>query len=173
MNYREFREWSAEFSEDDFRAAITAVYYHHDREDHYNADEIQKYANGYYLNELEQYTGKKLKKLYVSNLDKLLFRNRGTGEKLPIAEAEWEKYLLIKGLLNKFDYAVSAGYAEAEIEPDLKKKELKKKVQDYLTGKELRPAQKYMMEHTEENLVVIAPTGSGKTEAALLSFRNR
>ena len=60
-------------------------------------------------------------------MDKLLFRNRGTGEKLPIAEAEWEKYLLIKGLLNKFDYAVSAGYAEAEIEPDLKKKELKKK----------------------------------------------
>ena len=168
VNYREFREWSAEFSEDDFRAAITAIYYHHDREDHYDADEIQKYAKDYYLNELEQYAGKKLRKLYVSNLGKLLFRNMGTEEKLRISETEWEKYLLIKGLLNKFDYAVSAGYTEAEIEPDLEKKELKKKVQDYLAGKELRPAQKYMMEHAEENLIVIAPTGSGKTEAALL-----
>ena len=27
VNYREFREWSAEFSEDDFRAAITVIYY--------------------------------------------------------------------------------------------------------------------------------------------------
>ena len=109
VNYREFREWSAEFLEDDFRAVITAIYYHHDREDHYDADEIQKYAKDYYLNELEQYAGKKLRKLYVSNLGKLLFRNMGTEEKLRISETEWEKYLLIKGLLNKFDYAVSAG----------------------------------------------------------------
>lgn len=140
---------------------------HHDREGHYDADEIQN-TQRLLSDELEQYAGKKLRKLYVSNLGKLLFRNMGTEEKLRISETEWEKYLLIKGLLNKFDYAVSAGYTEAEIEPDLEKKELKKKVQDYLAGKELRPAQKYMMEHAEENLIVIAPTGSGKTEAALL-----
>ena len=168
INMTDFRKLSESFSKDDFRAMITAIYYHHDREDHYDADQIQKYAKDYYLDALEQYTGKKLGKLYVSNLDKLLFRNRGTEDRLPIPEKEWEEYLLIKGLLNKFDYAVSAGYVEAEIEPDLKKKELKKKVQDYLTDKELRPAQKYMMEQTEENLIVIAPTGSGKTEAALL-----
>ena len=37
------------------------------------------------------------------------------------------EYLLIKGMLNKFDYAVSAGYAEAELEPDLIKKRIKKR----------------------------------------------
>ena len=34
--------------------------------------------------------------------------------------------------------------------------------------KELRPAQQYMKEHKDENLIVVAPSGSGMSEAALL-----
>lgn len=109
-----------------------------------------------------------IKKLYCSNQSKLLYRNNSYARREPIEPKVWEEYLLIKGLLNKFDYTVSAGYERAEIEPDLREKKLRKNIETYLQNKELRPAQKFMMEHKNENLVVVAPTGSGKTEAALL-----
>ena len=112
--------------------------------------------------------GKDIKKLYCSNQNKLLYRNNSYTPKAVIASDIWEKYLLIKGLLNKFDYTVSAGYEVSEIVPDLQEKKLKKSIEMHLREKELRPAQKFMMEHADENLVVVAPTGSGKTEAALL-----
>ena len=71
-------------------------------------------------------------------------------------------------MLNKFDYTVSAGYEEAEIAVDLQEQKLKKSIEKCLEQYELKPAQQFMMEHKDESLVVVAPTGSGKTEAALL-----
>lgn len=52
-----------------------------------------------------------------------------------IASDIWEKYLLIKGLLNKFDYTVSAGYEVSEIVPDLQEKKLKKSIEMHLREK--------------------------------------
>ena len=40
----EFKKLSELFSEADFRPFITAVYHHHDREDIYEGDDIQEYA---------------------------------------------------------------------------------------------------------------------------------
>lgn len=165
---KEFKKLSELLSEKDFRPFITAIYHHHDREDVYEGDDIQKYAEKYYIEQIRKYLKRDIKKLYCSNQSKLLYRNNSYARREPIEPKVWEEYLLIKGLLNKFDYTVSAGYERAEIEPDLREKKLRKNIETYLQNKELRPAQKFMMEHKNENLVVVAPTGSGKTEAALL-----
>ena len=164
----EFDDLSELFSDKDFGPFITAVYYHHDREDHYNSPAIRKYAEKYYMKQIEEYLNRKIRKLNCSNLDDLLFRNNVyTGKYIPDSNA-WKEYLLIKGLLNKFDYTVSAGYENAESVIDLHEKKLVKNIEKFLNGKELRPAQKFMKMNTDKNLIVIAPTGSGKTEASLL-----
>ena len=164
----EFDDLSELFSDKDFGPFITAVYYHHDREDHYNSPAIRKYAEKYYMKQIEEYLNRKIRKLNCSNLDDLLFRNNVyTGKYIPDSNA-WKEYLLIKGLLNKFDYTVSAGYENAESVIDLHEKKLVKNIEKVLNGKELRPAQKFMKMNRDKNLIVIAPTGSGKTEASLL-----
>lgn len=164
----EFDDLSELFSDKDFGPFITAVYYHHDREDHYNSPAIRKYAEKYYMKQIEEYLNRKIRKLNCSNLDDLLFRNNVyTGKYIPDSNA-WKEYLLIKGLLNKFDYTVSAGYENAESAIDLHEKKLVKNIEKFLNGKELRPAQKFMKMNRYKNLIVIAPTGSGKTEASLL-----
>ena len=164
----EFDDLSELFSDKDFGPFITAVYYHHDREDHYNSPAIRKYAEKYYMKQIEEYLNRKIRKLNCSNLDDLLFRNNVyTGKYIPDSNA-WKEYLLIKGLLNKFDYTVSAGYENAESAIDLHEKKLVKNIEKILNGKELRPAQKFMKMNRDKNLIVIAPTGSGKTEASLL-----
>lgn len=168
ISRNEFKKLSELFSEADFKPFITAVYHHHDREDTYEGDEIKEYAAKYYAEQISEYLKRDIKKLYCSNQSKLLYRNNSYVREDPIEPKVWEEYLLIKGLLNKFDYTVSAGYEKAEIAPDLQEKKLKKNIEAYLQNKELRPAQKFMMEHKNENLVIVAPTGSGKTEAALL-----
>lgn len=164
----EFDDLSELFSDKDCGPFITAVYYHHDREDHYNSPAIRKYAEKYYMKQIEEYLNRKIRKLNCSNLDDLLFRNNVyTGKYIPDSNA-WKEYLLIKGLLNKFDYTVSAGYENAESAIDLHEKKLVKNIEKFLNGKELRPAQKFMKMNRDKNLIVIAPTGSGKTEASLL-----
>lgn len=166
---QEFRKLSKLFSEEDFGPFITAVYYHHDREDDYDSPEIREYGKKYYTKYIGQYLNRDITKLYCSNIYDLLFRNNLYSSKiLDVSDDTWNEYLVIKGLLNKFDYTVSAGYEESEIAVDLKEKKLKKQIEVFLQGNELRPAQKYMMKHKDNNLVIIAPTGSGKTEASLL-----
>ena len=78
------------------------------------------------MKQIEEYLNRKIRKLNCSNLDDLLFRNNVyTGKYIPDSNA-WKEYLLIKGLLNKFDYTVSAGYENAESAIDLHEKKIGK-----------------------------------------------
>lgn len=167
VSKKDFMKEHPEVSEVDFYMMITAIYYHHIRADNFDSSQIREYCEKYYNEEVKKYLGVEKWKVYCLNRSHLLFENKSTAENLLIPEEKWNKYLLIKGLLNKFDWTASAGYEDAEDEPDLEKKYLKKMIEQRW-GETLHPVQKYMKEHAEDNLVIVAPTGSGKTEAALL-----
>ncbi|ENA7832786.1 CRISPR-associated helicase Cas3' [Listeria monocytogenes] len=91
------------------------------------------------------------------------------------ADAEtFKKYVLLKGLLNRIDFAASGGI-DVELENDFLMDSMKVQLAHF---KEENPEadwnalQKYLMQHQNENIVVIAETGMGKTEAGLLWLGN-
>lgn len=73
-------------------------------------------------------------------------------------------YILLKGLLHRLDHSTSA-FIDVEIKDD----SLNEKTLNFLSAKGgLRPIQKYTNLNKDKNLVIIASTGIGKTEAGLL-----
>lgn len=79
-------------------------------------------------------------------------------------------YVLVKGLLHRLDHAASA-HVNLEVDADV---DLNGLTQQYLrklankTEGYMRPLQQFAHEHQNKNLILIAQTGMGKTEAALL-----
>lgn len=164
-----FKKKYPEMTEDDFDVLITAVYYHHTRTYDKGAKCFEDYCEEYYKENLESYLNQPIKKLYYSNQEYVLFKAgiEMARKSEKSFETLWNEYLIVKGMLNKFDWTVSAGYQQAEIGCDISEKMLVKQINEQLKNG-LRPAQEYMKNHMKDNLVIVAPTGSGKTEAALL-----
>ncbi|WP_455258089.1 CRISPR-associated helicase Cas3' [Peptoniphilus asaccharolyticus] len=91
------------------------------------------------------------------------------------------KYVMLKGLLNKIDYSASAyidssnKYLDVELKNDFLEEALSNFMSKLAISLEKmnkgtpdwNELQKYMMSNQEKNLVVIAQTGMGKTEAGL------
>lgn len=83
-------------------------------------------------------------------------------------------YIFLKGFLNRIDYAASAGIS-VENKNDFLENGLKTFLKNLnaervLRGKEKtdwNALQRYMMKNKNENVIVVAQTGMGKTEAAL------
>ena len=174
----EFKNHIPEADNDDYKAFYTAVYHHHVREDKNGDDIILNFCKKYYNPYIRDFLNDESIKAKVSSINKyLLFRNTGSisGNKYIMScydkneyLYEWQEFVLIKGLLNKFDYTVSAGYTEAEDCSDFTTKYLKTSIENIFQQHGLRPVQEYMRDKCDKNLVVVAPTVMGKTEASLL-----
>ena len=106
---------------------------------------------------MQEYLGNAAWEPYTRNAAKLLFRNHPTVLNYIKKKDRWKwnQYLVIKGLLNKFDYTVSAGYDSAEEDLDLEERELVKNILAKFREKrlELRQVQAYMQNHADENLI--------------------
>lgn len=87
-------------------------------------------------------------------------------------EETYYLYVLVKGLLHRLDHAASA-HVEIEVDSDVDIGEL---TNNYMTvtfgtssnGHARRPLQDFTYKHQDKNLIIVAQTGMGKTEASLL-----
>lgn len=167
LSKKTFLQDNPQYNSEDFNILLTAIYYHHNRKDIYKSDEIKDYCEQFYLSNIRQYLQDDNIDIHTSNRNFLLFSDQKIKGTLAINEDTWCKYMLIKGMLNKFDWTVSAGYENAEVATDIIEKKLCHNIETKWAGN-FRPAQQFMIENKDNNVVIIAPTGSGKTEAALL-----
>lgn len=156
LNMKELRET---LGGEELNIVVTAIVYHHTRDYTFDIAEIKKYIK----NDLSiRLPNHKLQTLYSGYVYK---------ENDFIEDKEWINYAVVKGMLNKLDYwASSKRINKIEISPYINGQSIGDLVEAYLIRKygELRTLQEYMRDRKEKNLLVVASTGSGKTEAALL-----
>ena len=87
----------------------------------------------------------------------------------------FQKYVMLKGLLNKIDYAASS-YIPVEEKNDFLEEKMNAFLKNILKRdnpeNDWNELQKFMIHNQNKNVVVVAQTGYGKTEAGLLWIGN-
>lgn len=161
----------------DRRVLIEAIAYHHERKQLLDAHYVRQVAEKDIVQQFEAV------KLDFRNLDKKIELPEDTTA-FNVIEADLSrprikynpeneqsiKYVIVKGLLHRLDHAASAGVA-IELDHDYCLATLTTNYLKQVTNNEtdfLRPLQKFAKEHQDKNLILVAQTGMGKTEAALL-----
>ncbi len=163
----------------DYQALIQAIAFHHERNVEPDRDLIEralsedlwpKLAD---INEHLAIEGSNLKKrsnrILIEMKKRIKYSDRKTN---------YVDYVLLKGLLHRLDHAASAHVPiEVDTEQDFKQlvdQGFAKLASDKKMPVEqvYRELQTYAHEHRKENLIIIAQTGMGKTEAALLWASN-
>ncbi|WP_288680376.1 CRISPR-associated helicase Cas3' [uncultured Brachyspira sp.] len=162
------------FGTDYTEAVVSAVYNHHQRDfsDIKNKD-IKEVVN----KDLKKYAD-----MYDKNLqcDSFSIQMNVIKEGVDNDYEFWLKFIVIKGMLNKMDYAASVCVYNKEkriYEFGINKDDFEMKADNscekvitkFKQKKyELKDCQKFMKDNKDKNIIVVASTGIGKTEGALL-----
>ena len=151
-----------------------AIAHHHERDISNEVSEIIKNNLESLREQLKEFKYDKIKISKVEEIAPDFFRigTRLMPSKIKSQNEIFKKYILVKGLLNRIDYASSAG---EEIQVERKNDFLLDKLENMLENwKKKNPQsdwnklQKYMIKKRDKNVIAIAQTGMGKTEAGLL-----
>ncbi|NLK63016.1 MAG: CRISPR-associated helicase Cas3' [Fusobacteria bacterium] len=153
------------FEKDEIKILLQTIAYHHERGEY----DLEKMENEIELmkDELENFIYDKVEIEKIKIPSVKYFNNKRIYEK---ENPElFYKYILTKGLLNKIDYAASSDI-DVEIKNDFLLDSLEKwKEKENTKWNEL---QNFMLENQNENIIAVAQTGMGKTEAGLLWIGN-
>lgn len=144
------------------RVLIQAIYYHHKRPP-VKSEDLKTIVNGDLTLYFENYASSIP---YLIERPSLYFRRQlNTRIRRSMDKETALQFVMVKGLLNRIDYAASAGVAVEIPNPGLRSF-----VDNYLNNElqsEPNELQKYMLARQEHNNIIIASTGIGKTEGAL------
>lgn len=155
-----------------YEILLKSIYYHHDRKTDFTKQEVGEYAQATLTQSENIFTWN------LSSLPQKVTVDFFTYINFEQGDADYtdmlHSYILVKGLLNRIDYAASAGIENIEESCLHDGMGLADYVHKLFRDKNRvpRPVQQYMQDHQDENLVVVAATGIGKTEASLLWIGN-
>ena len=170
-----FGELRKKYSKEEAEIVALAVGYHHERDLHPNEDIIlQIYEQ--HLKEAIQSIKKEIPLSFELTDKASRFAIRVICNRVNIINQfdhhMWLKHILIKGLLQRADHAASAKRKDEDVSPYVEEavdSNVGEQTKAFLERKySLRPLQTLTYENQDKNIVLIAQTGSGKTEAALL-----
>ena len=157
------RELINKYGKDTANNIVKAIYFHHNRKSNCTKDDLIsilnndikiRFSNIYLQSGYLSTVAKKYNILDMDNYDDI-----------------WCEFAILKGILNRCDYHASSGEKEnIEIPPLLNGKNISNYVEETILSKygQLRNVQSFMLENNDKNLVIVASTGIGKTEASLL-----
>lgn len=155
-------------TDDEITVLFQAIAYHHDRKFDFDKDDLEREIN-LLKKEFEGFNYDKAGELLTlyDEIEADLFL---LNDRIYENNSSFYNYIKIKGLLNRLDYAASAGIT-VEIENDflVQRLEVLRNREKWGEWNEL---QQFMINNQESNVVVVAQTGMGKTEAGLLWIGN-
>ncbi|MBS4534394.1 CRISPR-associated helicase Cas3' [Clostridium sp. D2Q-14] len=165
------------YTKERIKLLAQAIAYHHERDFKFDQETLNREiellreeANNFNYERLDNILVKKLSKKYFS-MDRTYEDDLGDYG----INNLFFNYIMIKGLLNRLDYAASGGI-DVEKKNDFMLKSLN---QNLLEGfrvdnpdADWNSLQKYMVKNRNNNIIVVAQTGMGKTEAGLLWIGN-
>ncbi|MBK2002006.1 CRISPR-associated helicase Cas3' [Listeria ivanovii subsp. londoniensis] len=165
------------YSEDEIEVVYQAIARHHERKKDFTEqeweNEIEKLAEQW-----ETFSYKRLADNadYSSEVDPIYFYPgaRIFEDDDTVETENFKNYVQLKGLLNRIDFAASAGI-DVELENDFLQESMEHQLANFRkknAAADWNLLQKYMLQHQNENVIVIAETGMGKTEAGLLWLGN-
>lgn len=163
----------------DFKSVLYAVLYHHDNRD--ISDTLSSYLivrckEGYIKEFLENYREKGAEspnRKALKFIDKMLKYRDCDKNSSAIDNDTYETYkqmIKLKGLLHKCDYSASAG-EKCEYKNDFLLESLEYHLKCLSSENQeasWNKLQNFARDNAQNNIIVVAPTGSGKTEAGLL-----
>ncbi|SFA87748.1 CRISPR-associated endonuclease/helicase Cas3 [Lentibacillus halodurans] len=159
-------------SKNERRVLVQAIAYHHER----NTQPDVAFLSKVYQEELIHHFNKVAEEMELTVPDKNQKKFKITNPIKPedrIIEIKDDKntyylYILIKGLLHRLDHAASA-HVPIEVDTDTNIAELTHNyMQENFGQNSLRPLQEFTYKNQDKNLIIVAQTGIGKTEASLL-----